>query len=358
MGRIEFAQENKVATVNYDYPKFRLKKGEKARIQVGLESPVAEYVHTVRKPVIVNGKPEREAVTNPRTNKTTMELKKEFMGKPLCIGDPAVLATKAIDPKNCPLCALAAKSADYTAPPQRRFAMHVFKYRVKSGSFDVANPFGGELLVWGFTDKMFNKIADFREDFGGDLRKHDLNLGPCTNEDFQQFDVTPSLTAEWLKDKDRLEYVKTTFRENQIEDLTIACGSPKQKSWMEEDAQTVLETWAEVKAAESTGSGTSTSLDTDLSALLDDDKAPAKDADGWSAEGPSAEDGAVDDGLDALLGGSDTTADATPSAADDDLSALLNGSDEPEAPAAETAPAAADAGPASDNFDDLLADMK
>lgn len=366
MGRIEFTTENKAPTVNYEYPKLKLKKGERARIIVGLESPVMEYVHTLRKPQIVNGVPQTVAVTNPRTNKTTMEYKKDFIGRPICLGDPTVLADKGIDPKNCPACALAQKSTDYTTAPQRRYAMHVFKYGVKGGTADVATPFRGELLVWSFTDKVFNKMVDLKEDFGGDLRKHDLVLGPCTNEDFQQFEITPSLQAEWLKDKERRDYVMATFSENQIPDLTIACGSPKQKSWIEQDVETILEAWAEIKAAEGNG-GADTPLDADLSSLLDDDK----DAEGWSKSGPDAsESPAADDGLDALLNGGDTTSESSDTdSSSDDLDALLNGGGEEEkpkatatrkkaAPKAEEAPELAADEPSEDNFDDLLAGMK
>lgn len=284
MGRVEFTQENKKQTVNYEYPKLKLTQGEKARIVVGLEAPVMEYVHTLRAPQIVNGIPQtkKEKARGRNAGEVTTHVL-DFLTKALCMGDATVLAEKGVDPRNCPMCALAVENADYTAPPQRRYAMHVMRYRTKGNSADVATPFSVELLVWSFTDKIFNKLVDIRNDIeSGDLRRHDLVLGPCTNADFQQFDITPSLKkAEWMADQKRAATFKETWEENQIPDLTVAIGNAKKREWIEQDIETIREAWAEVRAYES-GDDSGGLDEADLSKLLDSDEAPKTDDDGWA----------------------------------------------------------------------------
>lgn len=367
MGRVEFTSENKKSTNNFDFPKLKLTQGEKARIVVGLESPVMEYVHTLRKPQIVNGVPQME--TAKRKNGDEYQAhKKDFIGTPLCEGREEVLADKGLDKQQCPMCALAAENSDYTDAPKRRYAMHVMRYRTKGNTDQVATPFSVELIVWAFTDKVFNKLTDIRNDIeGGDLRKHDIVLGPCTNPGFQQFDITPSLKrAEWMADKERGKIFAETWKENQIPDLTIAIGNKKKEEWIKQDIEAIREAWAEVHAYENGES--STDLETDLSSLLDKNET---DAEGWSKTGPE------DDDLSALLGSSETTEESSSDEDTDDLLASIGGDsddseeeteEEPEPvkeepkKAAAKKPAAKKEAPKeepveADNFDDLLSEM-
>lgn len=363
MGRVGFTESNKKSTNNFDFPKLKLNQGEKARIVVGLEDPVMEYVHTLRKPQIVNGVPQMETAKR-KNGEEYQAYKKDFVGNPICLGRDEVLDDKGLDKDMCPMCALAAENPDYTDAPKRRYAMHVMRYRTKGNTSDVAQPFSVELLVWSFTQTVFNKLVDIRNEIeGGDLRKHDLILGPCTNQTFQQFDITPGLKrAEWMASQERGATFKETWLENQIPDLTIAVGSKKREEWIKQDVETIREAWAEVKAYES--GDTSTDLDTDLSGLLDDEP---KDKEGWAKS-------SGDDDLDALLGTTEESATETETteAESDETSDLLDslGGDaepetEPEAEAPKKAPAKKaaakkDEAPkeeAVDNFDDLLAGM-
>jgi hypothetical protein len=172
----------------------------------------------------------------------------DFLSKPICLGDYNILMEKGSDPKNCPVCALAHESTDMAAAPQRRFAIHVVRYKTKQGTTKPAVPFSVELVVWSFTDKTYNKIEEFREEWG-DLRQHDIVLN-CTNEPFQLYDISISPTAEWMQDEERMKLVKTTFKENQIPDLSIACGSRKEKKWIDEDVQKVRQRWVEISGAQ------------------------------------------------------------------------------------------------------------
>lgn len=362
MGRVGFKAENKVATTNYDYPKLKLKVGERARIMVGLEDPIVEYVHTLRKPQIINGVPQMETAKDRKGAEYQTNVF-DFVSRPLCIGDKTILESKGSDPKNCPMCKLAQDHPDMTKPPQRRYAMHVIRYRTKGGTTEVATPFSVETLVWAFTDTVFNKIVDAAEEFG-DLRKHDLLLGPCqAPEHFQKFDITPAAKAVWLQSPEWKALTVQTFKENQIPDLTIAAGSAKQKQWIEEDVQTILDAWAEVNGATA---DEDVDLDADLGSLLDNDKSAEKDSEGRATPEAAAEAGVAAD-ADDLLGDLDGLSNDS----EDDPSVDVDLDPEPEeektAPKATTRKPAAkkEAAPApepeassdDDNFDDLLADL-
>ena len=297
MPRIDFAAENKVQTTNFDFPKLKLKNGQRARLLL-LESPIVEYVHELRAPQIIDGKP--QMVTQQRRDGTEyQDYKKDFLSKPLCLGDFNVLQEKGADEAACPICKMAKDHPDWVAPPKRRYAMHVISYKIKSGdSFDLTTPFACEVLVWSFTDVVFNRIIDFKNEWG-DLRKHDLLLGPCTNETFQKFDMQVGATAAWMADKARGDLVKETFANNQIPDLSIACGSKKEVRWINIDLDTIRERWAKVSTApaavtEIDHAAATASLDADLAGLLDTPAAPAAEAP--EAPAPAAAD------LDDLLG--------------------------------------------------------
>lgn len=272
MGRVDFTKENKKATTNYDYPKLKLKSGEKARILL-LENPVMEYVHTLRAPQIVNGKP--VMFMNERKDKTKFEdYKMDFVSRPLCLGDEAILDKDGSDPKHCPVCKLAKENSDYASAPQRRFAMHVIRYKTNSSN-ELITPYSVEVLVWAFTDKVFSQIVDFKAEWD-DLRKHDITLGPCTNETFQQFDLNIGAKAAWMEDKERQKLTAETFKNNQIPDLAIACGSKKELKWLEEDIEKIRTNWGIAVGAPAEAEKEAeldASLDQDLNSLMDDTSA-------------------------------------------------------------------------------------
>lgn len=366
MPRVDFAPENKQAVgTNYDYPKMKLKVGERARIIVGLEAPWSEYVHELRAPQIINGEPVMVEVEN--RGKKSREPKMDFISKPICLGDATILADKGLDPKNCPVCRLAKEHPDMTGAPKIRYAMHIIRYRTKQGTWDVQTPFSVELLVWGFTAGRFNTIADIREEFG-DLREHDLLLGPCEPPELmQKFDVKAGNKAVWREDKANTRLVLETFKNNQIPDLSIACGSKKKAEWLEQDVEKILERWDEFSAITRKASARDTSsLDEGLSNILDNDEdddinetlesvTPAKASAKTEA----------DDDLDSLLSGDDapTIAEVDEEESLEDLLSAAAGDEEPAKPAkkrttaAKSEPAKVTA-PADDiDVEDLLADL-
>jgi hypothetical protein len=375
MGRVAFTSENKVNIVNFDYPKLKLKNQEKARVLVGLESPVMEYVHTLRKPIIENGRPVIVINTNEKTGVESKEFKKAFVGTPICLGDESILADKGMDPKNCPACALAKEHPDMADAPKPRYAMHVFRYLTKAGTFTPSQPFAGQLLVWSFAGTIFNKIVEAKEEWGN-LLEHDLQLGPCTNEGFQKFDIAVAAEAAWQKSEANAEYVKTTFRENQIPDLTIAVGRKVQAAWMKQDIEGIQEAWAQVSSAPRSSGGTSsTSLGEDLNSILQNSE-PTPEPDWAESTGDASTDATFADLAKGLGSDDSSTEDDSEGGGEaldaDSFASLLASSetdetaDEPaeEAPApakktaakkpAAPAPVEEPDEPAVDNFDDLL----
>jgi hypothetical protein len=372
MARVSFSVENKKVSSNFNYPKLRLTNGEHARI-VLLEDPHMEYVHTLKAPQIKDGKP--VTFMAERKDKTQYEdYRTDFLSRPLCIGDESILEDKAIDTKNCPMCAMAKNNPDKAQAPQRRFAMHVIRYRTKPGGHQLVTPFSVETVVWSFTDTIFSKLIDFKEEWG-DLKKHDLTLGPCTNDTFQKFEISISAKAEWTVDKARQLLTAQTFKENQIEDLSIACGAKKELRWIEDDLSKINEAWDIINESEKAGDSTVGTLDEgiddilngsseaktsektsgDLSDLLGGDS--NTDEDGWSKSAPKAGSSDTEDSdpLADLLGeDGDTDEESEDIDVPEAAKAPAKKAPAKKAPAKE-APAKEEASDDSDgSFDDLL----
>lgn len=339
---VDFDQSNKVQTTNFDYPKLKLKNGQRARILL-LESPTVEYVHTLRAPQIVNGIPQMG--TEKRKDGTEyQDYKKDFVSRPLCLGDFNVLQAKGSDPERCQMCRMAQEHPDWVQAPQRRYAMHVINYKIKAGGFDLVTPFSVEVVVWSFTDTIFNQIIDFKTEWG-DLRQHDLLLGPCTNETFQKFEINVGAKAGWLEDEARKALTVETYKNNQIPDLAIACGSRKESRWVDLDLEKIREGWNVIAASGTTpgqvASTSSASLTDSLSDLLDTPPATTAPA-GVVPTQAASSDAAAD--LDDLLASS---VGETPAAEAPAVEAPAA-----SAPAAESTPAAG-----ATDFDDLLAGL-
>lgn len=295
MPRIPFDQSNKVQSTNFDFPKLKLKNGQRARILL-LEDPIMEYRHSLDKPKVENGTPKMGTFKR-KDGTEYQDYEKQFISTPLCTGDFDVLRERGSDPANCLMCKMAHEHPDWVKAPQARYAMHVINYKIKPGeSFETNTPFAVETLVWAFSQTMFNRIVDFKTEWT-DLRQHDLLLGPCTNEGFQKFEITVGAKAAWLESEDRKRLTLETFEGQKIPDLSIACGSKKEERWIRIDLDAIAEAWAVVNGSGLTPGPTgrvedsSTSLTDDLATLLD---TPA-------AEAPAAAPASTED-LDALLG--------------------------------------------------------
>lgn len=272
MPRVQLSAENK-RTSQYEYPKLFLDRGERARILVIEPEPMVEYVHDLRAIQVVNGRVVMETVQ--RYGKDEEAPKYDFVGRPLCLGDLNVLDAKGADPDGCPACAASVESSAVEGP-KRRFAMHVVQYTTAGGSFNVAEPFSAKLVVWAYTDRIFNQLADFAapESQGGwgDLKKHDLLLGPCENKKFQRFDINVAPNAAWLKDDSRKSYIKELYQSNQAQDLSVLIGRRVTAEQMREDLQRVLDRYRAAYGGTDVDQLTATAEieSMDLDTLLDD----------------------------------------------------------------------------------------
>lgn len=227
MVKLAFDSQFKKSTGFFDYPKLRLEQGEKARICIIDSAPEAKYVHTIRRIILENGKPVMMEQTFGKNNERTREVPKtEFIGRFLCLGNDAPdgpLDTDEVDPDNCPACKAAVESAGAVEKAQRRIIFHVIRYKTVKGSYNISKPFQVELLAWDITDSRFSRLLEIKEEHG-DLAGLDLNLGPCTNSTFQQFEVMPGAKAEWTQEADRQKYVKEVWEQNKSDDLYQLLG--------------------------------------------------------------------------------------------------------------------------------------
>lgn len=237
MPRMELNEENKQESV-FDYPKLRLTKDSKyARILLLEDAPLFAYTHNLRAPQIVEGRVVYETVN--KFGKETQEVKTDFIGNPLCNGDVNVLQKKGIDPENCPACEIASTS-DAVEPPKRRFAYHAVVYNTKPGGTEISDQYGVRLVAWLFTDKVFNQLVGFKKEWG-DLRKHDLLLGPLVNEQFQNYDIAVAGRAEWLQNGEEAKQATVaTFKGNQCSNLEALIGRKVTDEQMQEDLNRVM----------------------------------------------------------------------------------------------------------------------
>ncbi len=258
-------------TQDNDFDKLKLKLNEKARV-VLLEKPTYAWVHTLRAPKIVNGQAVKEK--KKRGGEEILDYALDFIGRPLCLGDNDVLASDAVDPKNCPVCAKA-KESDEVAPPDRRFAVNVIRYGLQRDG-NISDPFTCTCVVWAFTEGMYNKLYGIAQEYKnrGGLLGLDLILGPCQPpEAYQKFDIMAGSESVWKLDEKFTEIVTKTYQNNKVENLEAACGRKTELRWMKDDLVKISERWKTAHRGESvdtrdTGTTEQADLQAGLSSLL------------------------------------------------------------------------------------------
>ncbi len=288
--RRAFSAANKIESQT-EYPKLKLKLGEVARIAI-LEEPLAAYVHTFRMPRLDElGRPKMRTAER-KDGTTYQDYVKDFTGRPLCLGDESLLEENGVDAKNCPACAESVRG-NLIKTPDLRMAVHVFKYNTKPGSAELMPPFSGQLQVWGFTDTMFNKLADMAEE-SGPFSDHDLKIGKCTDETFQKWENILLLkNAAYKQSTADHKMVDDMFEFNKAKDLAYHCGSKWPREKMEAELDKVRERWAVVKGESApTKPKDSEDLYSSMGNLMDKGAKPAAnsddDEDVWSTQKPKA----------------------------------------------------------------------
>jgi hypothetical protein len=151
----------------------KLQTGEWARLLiVDDDNAWWEWVHALRAPVlddsempIIIDKPRKDGSTYP-------DYSMRFVGQRICLGDPAVVEDKGMDPERCPACASAARGVKGMSP-ERRFAVPVIRYKTRDnskksgGPVDLITPPQAEILVWKLSQRMFNMLMDCK----GEIRE-------------------------------------------------------------------------------------------------------------------------------------------------------------------------------------------
>lgn len=235
MPRITLSTDNKSQN-SFDYPTLKLDMNERARVLAIESDPEVEYVHTLKAPRITDGRVEYEEIKQ-RSGEIVRQPKMDFIGRHICLGSFDLLAQSGKDPKGCPVCRLAEKES-IVDPAARRFAMHVVRYQLQPNSFNVSDPFGVAMNAWVFGDKVFNVIVDISEEWG-DLRSHDLKLGPCTKPKYQQYEINVAQDAAWQASDERKKLTLETYKNGKCPDLSRLIGRKLSLEQVEQDLERV-----------------------------------------------------------------------------------------------------------------------
>jgi hypothetical protein len=244
---------DKVRKSATSYPKLKLDKGQIARIVCIEKGPVYEWVHSLNKPKIspVDGKPKMIWVKKKGSDEQYQDHDMEFVGTPICLGDPDVLEEKGVDPAKCPACRLAAET-DYLKPPSRRFAIHILQYETKPGTPNLITPFSVRCLAWVMSEGRFTQVTQVLSEFATegedpDPRKVDLILGPCENQAFQNYSIKAAQACALVASKDNLTRGMETYKENQADDLSPLCGRKADLRYLTNDLSDIQETWHKIR---------------------------------------------------------------------------------------------------------------
>lgn len=247
MPKVTLTQENKQQQNNL-YPKLTLEHGERALIVCIESDPTVAYRHILEAPEIGPDGAVIKEEAYKADGSAYLRTKKEFIGQHLCFGDFSTMSDKGADINGCPTCAAAAEQ-EGIAPAKPHYAMHVIKYALQPGGFNLRDPFNAECLAWVFSPTRLNTLIDIASELedGDDIRKHDLRLGPCENKNFQKYDIHITTgTAQWLKSDERKQFVAQTYANNQSDDLDALIARRVTKSQALEDIQKVTQRYAEL----------------------------------------------------------------------------------------------------------------
>lgn len=360
MPQTDFSPENRLAGRGTDsFDKFKLLYDQRARIVVP-QNPTFAWVHQLRAPHIVDGRPQvvtkkrkQRAGSQEQESYTTFEM--DFIGRPLCLGDPETLKTAGVDSENCPACRRSTE-CDQVRPPERRFAVNIIRYATDA-SGQLTRPFSCQCLVWAFNEGTYLRLIGLNTEWAesGGILGRDLLCGPCTSAEFQNFEITPGAESYWKTVPGARERFAETFKANARPeaDLEAACGRRVAARWMEQDIDRVRERWAIVDsggrapAPDPVSAADQATLARGLDDLLNttpaavpaastaapDDLAGLFDSTPAASPAPAAESGAVD--LDALLSGIGSPAVSTSTAPVSAPTATPAAASAPPAPAEE-----------------------
>lgn len=241
------------------YDPYKLERDEVGRIWIpGEHFGWIENVHALRAPVFADdGKP----LMTTKWGREVYET--DSISRPICLGDPAIIADKNLDVKHCPACAGVQKMLDdglsdaLDLRPQRRFALPVLRYFLlsKRDETKLQSPPGAKIYVWALSQGTYNKLDGTRGQMAElleiprekvKLQMTDLAMH-CDSGQFQTFDKIWPLRAAWR----RSEAVKGVLEplwsneENRPSDaqMRAACGQEPNLDFMRRDIEEAHQRW-------------------------------------------------------------------------------------------------------------------
>jgi hypothetical protein len=249
--------QDKVRASATSFPKIKLALNEIARVVCMEPGPVYEWVHNLQKPKFsaIDGKPKIVWLKKKDSEEQYQDYDMEFVGTPICLGDPDVLDEKGVDPSKCPACKLSVDE-DYVRPPSRRFATHVLQYSTKIGTPNLSTPFSVQTRVWSMSEGRFAQIVQVLSEFSTDgsavdPRKIDLILGACTSANFQNYAIKAARECALIASKENLERGMMTFKENHASDLSAFCGRKSTLQYLTQDLEDITEAWSRIRTGSS-----------------------------------------------------------------------------------------------------------
>ena len=250
MPKATFSTSN-VRNSGTSFPTLKLEnQGDYARIKLAEADPTYEWVHTLRKPRLspVDGRLIMKTIEVGRDgNKEKKEVPDlEFVGTPICFGNDDVLSDRGVDPDHCVICKAAMDHPDMFDKPERKWAVHVFRYATKGNGTQAVEPLQFEVRVWRMSDNRYARVVSVLEEFAGaegDPTKVDITLGPCNNVKFQNYEVQGSPRCMLAENPTKWAEAEQTFQGNHVDDLSPYCGRKADARYVKADIEEIVNKW-------------------------------------------------------------------------------------------------------------------
>lgn len=356
--------------------------GEWGRLCVVRDDSWWEYVHSMRAPVLDDeDMPVTEEKKRRDGSSAGTGFFMGFVGQRICLGDPAVIEDKKMDPARCPACASAARGTAGMAP-ERRFAVPVIKYKCKKRSgTDLPDTPGGDVLVWKMNQRAYNELVtdnkkairellDLPEDKEFPLRAADIVVF-CENGDFSRIVFKPPMRPAWNDPRDPersaryAQWIKGVKNDASLwptdEQLKAACGRDGDREYMVIDVERVEDRWRKAERAGKdgtrrpdtadgpvSGGQEQPDLDKTLDDLLTEHPGGLGEFAGAKPAAPVVDDPFAEDATYAMATGQQPAVPATPADPFAEDAALV--------PAAAPATAGSNGSGKVQSFDDLMSD--
>lgn len=247
MGRVSIAQENRTGEGGDKFPRLKLtEKGQKSRFTV-FEQPWREWVHFIRAPEFDDeGHPVKETRYKKNGDPYTVDAM-VFISNPICLGSQDALASRGLDPKNCPACEASEQSGGDIPGPVQRFSVNVIEYTLRGSGFDIREPFSAEVKVWAFTGRIYDEIEGIQREIG-DLRRHDITL-ECEDPGWQRNKLAFKMEPGHKYAPEGYIKALLTAEGNKATDAQLrdACGRDLPRTRIQEDCDQALRAFRKLR---------------------------------------------------------------------------------------------------------------